>query len=422
MVALDETFLHYLWFGKHLQVHQQTTDGRTVEIIDAGIPNTNAGPDVFNAKVRIGDTVWAGNVEFHRVASDWLRHGHQKDRAYQSVVLHVVLEADTEIYRTDGHKIPQMVPTYTPEVVTAYKQAEQGNGFIRCAGHWPQLTDVILYTWLERLLVERLETKIAQIDRLLQQTINNWEESFYIILTRSFGCSTNSDAFEELAKSLPQHILAKHKDNLLQLEALLLGQAGFLEYPKDDYSALLAQEYAFLKKKYTLQPLHYAQFKLLRLRPNNFPTVRIAQLAALIHRSSNLFSKTIDTNTIQQLPNLFACTPSTYWETHFVLGETSPKRSKCLSKTFSNILIINTVVPFLFAYGRHHDNDALTDAAMQLLRTLPAEHNSLVKGFCTLGVQVTNAAVTQALIQLKRQYCEQKKCLQCAIGHTLHIC
>lgn len=420
---MTEQFLQYVWFQKLFSPVQVTFGGEPVEIIDVGQLNTDSGPDVFNAKIKINHTLWAGNVEFHQKSSDWARHGHTQNPAYNSVILHVVFDVDTAIYRSDGSEMPQIRLNFSPHLLEQYQLLQLRNSFIACEQQIGNVESIHLHNWMDRLLVERLEQKTNMIETLLSQTTNNWEEVFYVVLARNFGFSTNSLAFELLAKSLPLNILAKHKNNLIQLEALLFGQAGLLEKPHidDAYVIQLKNEYHFLRTKYQLEPIDYSLWKLLRLRPANFPTVRLAQFATLIHQSSKLFSKILETTSYDQLRLLFQCEVSEYWLTHYLFGDESKSASKTLSKSSIDSLLINTVVPFFFHYGKVNNNEELVQRSFDLLSAIKPEKNHIVAGFENCGVKALSAYDSQALIQLKRAYCDVHKCLQCHISkHALY--
>jgi len=418
---MKESILHYVWQNK-LFVSQEikTTDGERVEIIDVGRINTDAGPDFFNAKIKIGDTLWAGNVEVHTVSSEWNKHNHQQDKAYDSVILHVVLQADSDVYRIDGTKIPQLELKFPQQIETNYELLFSQQKWIPCADKIDQVPSIVIQSWKNALLTERLEQKMSAIESLLNENNRHWEEAFYITLARSFGFGTNSQAFESLAKSLPLSVLGKHKDQLFQLEALLFGQAGLLDLETyDDYSANLKKEYEFLRAKYELNPLEKSQWKLLRLRPDNFPHVRIAQFAALIHSSTKLFSKITENPNLTYIRTLFAYETSTYWKANYLFGRESKVRTKRLGEQSINGLIINTVVPFLFCYADQKKNDDLKDRALQILEQLESEQNAIITGWRSLGLHVDNAFDSQSLLQLKKSYCDEKKCLRCRIGHKI---
>lgn len=399
---------------------QHTTDGQPVEVVDVGMANTDAGPDFFNAKIKINGTLWAGNVEIHVRSSEWKRHGHQTDKAYDNVILHVVKIADTIVQRTNESAIPQCELHYPQSVEEKFEQWLHSKQKIACADEMAHIPDIFISDWKNSLLTERLESKTQEIDHLLTQSENHWEEVFYRTLAHSFGFHINGQAFELLAKSLPLTCLAKHKNNLFQLEAMLFGQSGLLENAHDPYAEQLKKEYTFLRQKFGLQPLEASQWKLLRLRPANFPYVRIAQFAALLYRSEKLFSKLLDCKTTEQLTGLFDIQAGSYWDTHCRFDdENTRKTPKKLGKRSINILLINTVIPCLFAYGRNHNDDILQERALEMLQQLPAEQNAVIEQWETAGIRAQNAADTQALLQLRHHYCNEKRCLQCRIGHQL---
>ncbi len=418
---MKESILHYIWQHKLFTPHSlQTTEGEKVEIIDVGKINTDAGPDFFNAKIKIGETLWAGNVEIHTRASDWKNHNHQADQAYNSVILHVVKKADMDIFRLDGEKIPQIELIYPQHIEENYEKLIAEQKWIPCAEKIGNVPAIFIQSWKTTLLTERLEQKMNAISQLLDNNNQHWEEAFYITLARSFGFGTNSQAFEALAKSLPLSALGKHKNNILQIEALLFGQAGLLtEQMSDEYSFQLKKEFDFLKAKFNLQPLKPEQWKLLRLRPDNFPHIRIAQFAGLIHGSSKLFSRIVEQPEIKYLNELFTCETSDYWKTHYLFGHESTQRTKKFGKTSINSILINTVIPFLFCYASQKGMQELKDKALQLLELLPAEQNAVITGWKSIGLQAENAFDSQALLQLKKYYCDDKKCLRCRIGHKV---
>ena len=418
---MKESILHYIWQQKLFNAHSlRSTDGEAIEVIDVGKANTDAGPDFFNAKIRIGATIWAGNIEIHVQSSDWNKHNHQSDKAYDSTILHVVKTVDTVIYRSNGEKIPQLELEYPQYIEENYEKLISAQKWIPCADRLEKVVHVFIQDWITTLLSERLEQKMNAIDAILKDNNNHWEEAFYIILARSFGFGINSQAFEMLARSLPLSVIAKHKSNQFQIEALLFGQAGFLENNKqDEYASALKKEYDFLSAKYNLKKISVEQWKLLRLRPDNFPHLRIAQLATLIHSSSKLLSRVIDAPEIDALTKLFQSEPSEYWKTHYLLGHESVKKSKKLGKTAINGLLINTVIPFLFCYATRKDNQELKEKSLHLYELLPAEKNTIITKWKLVGLQPETAFDTQALLQLKKHYCDDKKCLRCRFGHQI---
>ncbi len=418
---MKESILHYVWQQKLFTAAQlKTTEGVAVEIIDVGKHNTDAGPDFFNAKVKIGETLWAGNIEIHARSTDWYKHNHQSDKAYDSVILHVVSQADGEVFRQDGEKIPQLILKFPEQIEQNYNQLIQEQKWIPCADKITEVPTIFIQNWKNALLTERLEQKMEAIQMLLNEHNQHWEEAFYITLARNFGFGTNSQAFENLAKSLPLSVIGKHKDNLLQIEALLFGQSGLLiENEEDEYLSELNREYNFLRSKFSLQTLDLTRWKLLRLRPDNFPHVRISQFASLIHSSSKLFSKIIENPDLKYLKQLFDCEPSVYWKNHYLFGSQSNVKSKKLGKQSINVILINTVIPFLFCYAHLKNNQDLKDKALQMLEQIPSERNAIISGWQNLNIKSESAYDSQALLQLKKKYCDDKKCLRCRIGHKV---
>jgi hypothetical protein len=415
---VKESILHYIWQYKlFTTTGLQTTDGELVEVIDTGKPNSDAGPDFFNAKIKIGDTLWAGNVEIHTYASDWNSHQHSSDKAYKNTILHVVKYSDIEIYRADGGKIPQIELNYPAIIDLNYESLHAAKLWIPCAAKIHTVPSILITSWKTALLTERLEQKTTHINELLAGNTMNFEEAFYISLAKSYGFGTNGEVFEALARSLPLAILAKHKNNLFQIEALLFGQSGLLrEISSDDYESSLCKEFNFLKTKYDLKPIDGSRWKLLRMRPVNFPYVRIAQFAALIHHSIKLFSKITENPELKYISKLFETETSEYWKKHYHFGKTTHNKIKKIGISSVYSIIINTVVPFLFTFADRKGNQELKDKAFALLAEIPAENNVIVSGWKTLNINVENAVDSQALIHLKKNYCDDKKCLRCRIG------
>ena len=409
---LTERFLHHIWFSRLFYEEQTTLCGQKVEVIDLGQPNTNAGADVFNAKIRIGDTLWAGNVEFHIRSSDWITHRHDRDHAYDSVILHVICENDFQPLRSDGSPVPQLILRYPNHIETEY--GDRNIDFVHCYRDIENGALPIDKDSLQTLLFQRMQRRVEAIQHSLEANGNDWEEAFYQSTARSFGFGTNSEAFEQLARYLPQRILAKHKDDKKQIEALLFGVAGFLaENPKDDYHASLSKEFDYLAHKYELKPMDKSQWKFLRLRPMNFPTVRLAQFADLVYRSAKLFSKVVEQKSYRDIINYYSSEPSDYWLMHYNFGSNSKPRSKKISKSSIDVVIINSVVPFLYAYGEASGVEESRQRAICFLRKIPAEKNHITYGFEELGVKASNAFDSQALKELKVSYCQVKKCYIC---------
>lgn len=419
---MNEEFLYYLWSLKLLQGDLTTIDGQSVKIINPGIRNEDSGPDFFNARIKIDDTEWAGNVEMHTSSSEWLKHGHQHDKAYDAVILHVVDNADIQIVNSHGEEIPTLsIRGFYPEgIYYRYKKLTSSRDWIPCAGNIKEVNDLVVYNWLERVLVERLERKADFIEEILKESENHWEEAFYISLARSFGFNTNSQPFEQLARTLPSIVLNKHKDNLFQIEALLFGQAGLLN-PKlqDEYSLALLNEFNFLSKKYNLVPVKSWAWKFMRMRPVNFPTIRIAQFAQLIINSGHLLSKIIEITKLEKLKELFDIHVDGYWKTHYTFGNISKDKGKSLGSDAFDLLLINTIIPFLYVYGKRNSNQELIDRALLFLQQTKAESNGIIRRWSSSGIKSNNAGHSQALLTLKNEYCTNIKCLECAIGNSI---
>lgn len=418
---MKEDLLHYLWkFRLFTTTQLKTTTNEEVQILQTGIHNTDAGPDFFNARIKLGNTTWAGNVEIHLKSSDWKRHKHQHDKAYQNIILHVVGEEDVPLFYDDGSRIPTLeLKNYIPDNIRIlYQNFSTSNQKIPCEAHFGTVDSFLIDQWLNRLMLERLASKMQSITERLQATKNNWEQVFYEYMARGFGFNTNAEPFEQLAKSIPHEILGKHKNNLFQLEALLFGQSG-LAFSADDYGEKLKKEYDFLAHKYSLKPINGASWKFLRLRPANFPTVRIAQFAALVHQSSHLFSVIIEQKDLNKLKSYLDVSASEYWDTHFQFGQSSKKSVKHFGKSASDLILINVFVPFIFTYGKIHDSNRFIDRAIKLLESISTENNTITQYFSDLGFTSQSALHSQSLLQLKRMYCERKKCLHCAIGNKI---
>ena len=416
---MQEKFLHYLWRWRRFNARNlRTTDGQTLEILHPGEPNEHAGPDFLNARIRLGETLWAGAVEIHVNASEWLTHRHDTDRAYDNVVLHVVMEADQSVRRASGELLPcfSLRGHIPPKLLEHYLRLEHERAWIPCAWFFPQAPSIVLHNWLDRLMVERLEQKTGLVATRLAETGNHWEEAFYRALAYNYGLKVNTEPFEALARSLPLSVLARQRSSLFQLEALLFGQAGFLEQPfQDEYPRALAREYAHFRRKFNLSPVHPSQWKFLRMRPGNFPTLRLAQFAALCQQSGQLFGQILDAQKLKDWEQLFDIPVSEYWQTHYLFDKISATRTHHPGPGFIHSLLINTVAPFLFHYGKIRHLPAYQEKAIALLEQLPPEDNSILRNWQNLGKTAKNAVESQALLQLKTRYCEQKRCLECAV-------
>ena len=414
---MTEKLLNYIWFCRLYFEEQQTLLGERVRIVSPGIPNTNAGPDAFNAKVEIGGRLWAGNVEFHVRASDWHRHNHDGKHEYDNVILHVVFEADEQIFTQADNPIPTIILRYPESILNKYQTLTQNSLF--CPIEFDKIDSFRLNQWIDRLLIERLQVKTERIAQILHDSQNNWEQAFYVTLCRAFGFGVNSDAMQQVAKSLPLNIIMHHRDSLQQIEALLLGQAGFLnniENP-DAETAIWQREYKFLSNKFSLKPTDGVYFKFLRMRPSGFPTMRLAQFAMLLHRHEHLFSKTLNNLNIKSLREIFTIKATDYWTTHYRPSHTSERHGCQLSRSSIDLLIINTIVPFLFLYAQTSHDPDLQEQTLDLLRQLRAERNHKVSKLTSLNFPCPDAYTSQALIQLHDNYCLRKDCLRCQIAH-----
>lgn len=414
-----EQLLHYVWRHRLFPLSPlHTTEGKSVEVIDTGVYNTDAGPDFFNAKVKIDGVLWVGNVEIHTRTSDWFRHGHETDALYDTVVLHVVSEADAVLYRSGGETIPQLVLPIPDRLSAEFDALSRGDGSCPCRSIIEQLPALKLRAWVDALRVERLEQKAKQITDRWLACESDWERAFFITLARNFGFGVNSDVFELWARYVPLSIVQKHRDNLLQIEALFFGVAGLLPIqPFDDYSASLIREYRYLCHKFSLSPPPILHWKFLRLRPYNFPQIRLAQLACLYHHAQGLFSQIIETDDRTAIHRLLAGGTSDYWNTHYEFGTLSPSQPKSITEGSIDLIILNTVIPFLYVYGKYRQNETLRSRATEWLEALPPERNHIIREWENYGIRPHHAGDTQALLQWRKQYCDQRKCLHCRVGY-----
>ena len=412
-----EQLIHYVWKHKLFPLTElKTTDGQEVEVIDAGLHNHNAGPDFFNAKVKIGGTLWVGNVEIHDRASDWFLHRHDRDPNYNNVILHVAESIDVDVKTRQGDYPPQMRLQVPTDVREHYEELLTTDEYPACYRIIPSLSKLMVHSWMSALQTERLEQKTEAIAQRVKDCDGSWEAAYFVTLARNYGFGINGDAFETWAKLIPLQSVAHHRDNLMQIEAFFLGQAGLLDTAaiperyqqqalNDSYFTELKSEYQYLAHKFGLQAMDANQWRFLRLRPQNFPHIRIAQLAHLYYEQR------------AGLSQLLATQVTRYWETHYVFGEESVKSEKKLSAASLNLQIINTVAPILFAYGKHKNSEKYCERAFDFLETLKAEENHIVRMWKEVGLMVETAGDSQALIQLKKEYCDRKDCLRCRIGY-----
>ena len=423
-----EQLLHYVWRHKMFPLQEMhTTDGKLVEVIDPGLHNRNAGPDFFNAKVKIDGTLWVGNVEIHDRSHDWYVHGHDHDSAYNNVVLHVAGVVDDNVITSDGKFLPQLQLDVPKEINDHYKELLETDQYPPCYKIIPDLTKLTIHSWMSALQTERLEQKTEAIKARVDRNNGSWENGYFTTLARNYGFGINGDAFEMWANTLPLKAVDHHRDDVFQIEAIFMGQAGLLElntipsqYQRDalneGYFAKLRNEYQYLAHKFSMKPMDATMWRFLRLRPQNFPHIRISQLANLYYSRRAGLSSLVECTTIEQLKAVLATSVTPYWETHYTFGSTSCRNDKNLSPASLNLLMINTAIPMLFAYGKHKSDEAICDRAFDLLEQLKAENNHITRLWQQCGLTAQNAGDSQALIQLKKEYCDKKDCLRCRIG------
>ena len=423
---MKEEFLHYLW--KHSLYDTESlfdTDLNKISVIHPGEYNRDSGPDFFNSRISIAGTVWAGNVEIHTLSSHFDLHGHQCDPAYNNVILHVVAENDKRVFNEKGEEVLTARMKFDPSLYEKYLSLVNNPYIIACQDGLQQIDNIIIRHWLNSLVIERFENKAELILKIFSKTANDWEETFYRLLSRYFGFRVNTEPFEMLATALPFRIIRKHADNRFQIEALLFGTAGMLdeglfkEALSDAYYRDLLKEFKILAAKYSLQPIHGWIWKFSRLRPANFPSVRISQLAAMLSASGGLFSKVIEATDIKQLKVLFEVSASDYWDDHFIFGKKSRKMQKNTGSQATDILLINAVIPAIFVYGMSRDRQDICERAFTFLENTSAEENIIITEWESAGLEAESAFYSQALIQLRNEYCKKRKCLDCRIGSKL---
>jgi hypothetical protein len=423
---MKEEFLHYLWkYGLYYADKLKDNEGNAIKVIHPGEYNRDSGPDFFNARIRLNETEWAGNVEIHIKASHFEIHGHDRDHAFDNVILHIVAELDKRVQNAKGEEVLTVKIQFDRSLFEKYMDLINNPYIIACQNEINKLDRFYIRHWLHSLVVERLNDKSEMIRRMLSDTGNDWEETFYRTLSRYFGFRVNTEPFEMLAAAIPFKIIRKHIDNRLQIEALLFGTSGLLDEGlfknaiNDEYYKNLIREFKILSAKYSLQPIHGWLWKFSRLRPVNFPTIRISQLASMLSFTGGLFSKIIEVKDIKALRKVFEVSASEYWNNHFVFGKKGRSISKNTGSLATDILLINSVIPTIFIYGQNRDAREVCERAISFLEEIRAERNIIIEEWQTAGIEADSAFESQALIQLRNEYCRKRRCLDCRIGTKL---
>lgn len=420
---MKENFLHFIWKQQLFDFKKLTTvQGETLKVLKPGTLNANTGPDFLNAQLKIKELLWVGTVEIHVKSSDWYAHQHEIDGNYDTVILHVVWEHDTNVFTKNNIALPTLVlKDFIDKSVlhNYYKLFTKNEHWIPCASQIVEVDSFVLNNWLERLYFERLERKALFVQSLLEETNNDFEAVLFQLLAKNFGLNVNGEAFLSLAQSFEFSLIRKVRHDKTILSALLFGQAGFLEDAGEDpYFIKLKTEYEYLKNKHQLRSLFNGQFQFFRMRPSNFPTIRLAQLIALYHKYTNLFIDVMNINSLEELYNYFSVEVDLFWKTHYTFENSSKKSNKKLTKSFIDLLIINTIIPLKFIWKRSR-GEALNEDLFAILKEIKPEQNTIITKFSEVKIDVQNAFDTQALLELKSQYCNSKKCMKCAIGNFL---
>lgn len=420
---MQEKFLSYLWKHRLLQPHGlQTTCGNIVEIVHPGVENMDAGPDFLSARLRIDGILWAGNVEIHVLSSDWYRHGHHRDGAYDNVILHVVHSHDRPCLNSGGQPVPVLVirDHFDQDLLIRHKTLRDSPDRMFCRQFLQQADNYWISHWLNRMQIERLERKAAEMEHYLRFFANDWEQLFHFFLLRNMGTPVNAFPFGLLAQAAPCSLVRKYRGQPLQLEALLFGQAGMLDKAcNDHYAARLHSEYHYLKKKHRLIPMQGGLWRFARLRPQNFPTLRIAQVCALYNKPVRLFRACMEAGRVSELRELLQARAPDYWTSHYRFGRRSPGMPKFIGRQAIDIQLINTLAPLCFVYGKYSGKDWLREKGLSILEEIPPENNTFIRLWASAGVFPRNASDSQAMLESSTMYCRQKKCLQCMIGHRL---
>lgn len=422
---MKEALLHFIWKTgsyRSLELVNETLKLTRIEVLDPGLSNPDAGPDFFNAKIRIGNTIWAGNVEIHEKASMWKQHNHHLDPAYNSIILHVVDQNDEQLIDSHGKEVATARLDFDSKIEQTYLELMKNEQWISCSGKIEGVDYFKKLIWLEKLAVERILEKAERVIHLLEENKNDWQESFYIFLARSFGQNLNAVPFELMARHTPLRIALKNRHSFFSLEALFFGQAGFLsgELFGDEYYMELRKEYRFLQKKYKLKPIADHLWKFAKLRPSAFPTIRISQFAGFLFHHPNMIEELLELDpSSREAVSVFQIMPSEYWKNHYQFNKESAKRNKQSGKTFRQIIWLNCLIPFIFAYGLKKNSPGMKEKSLHFLSMFEAEKNSIIRKWSTMGIDADNALQSQALLQLKLNYCQKKRCLECTIGNEI---
>jgi hypothetical protein len=423
---MKEEFLHYLWkYSLFYRDQLSDGEGNPITVINPGTYNRDAGPDFFNAKIKIAGTLWAGNVEIHLKSSHFNMHGHHNDPAYNNVILHIVADDDRKVYNSNGEEVITAVIKFDPALFRRYESLVNNPFIIACQDHLSLADTILIRQWLSALAVERLEKKSEAILEVYTKSGNDWEETFYRMLCRYFGFRVNAEPFEMLAAVLPFRVIRKHSDNIFQIEALLFGASGMLEEGlfrealSDEYYRNLIREFRILSAKYSIQPLQGYIWKFSRIRPANFPTVRISQLAAMLSVTGGLFSRALESGNAEEIKSLLEVPASEYWNEHFIFGKKVKSAVRRTGSQATDILIINAIAPVIFVYGRERDRPEICEKSLQLLEETAAEKNLIMNEWEAAGLKTDSAFYSQALLQLRNEYCRKRRCLECRIGNEL---
>lgn len=419
---MKEDFLHYIWQYKKFDFSNlMTVAGESLTVVNSGQYLQLSGPDFFNAQIILNEQKWAGNIEIHVKSSDWYLHQHEKDENYDNVILHVVWENDSPIFSRNNAEIPtlELKKYVSKEILENYLKLKTQKSWIYCENQIGSVDDFVFANWKERLFFERLERKEIPILELLRETENDWEAVLFCMLSKNFGLNTNGEMFLKMAKAIPFSIIRKEGHEVQNLEALFFGMTDLIPHePEDNYSKILKNQFEYSIQKYQIEKRYVEPVQFFKHRPDNFPTIRLAQLAMLYHKHQNLFSKIISVFKLEDYYSLFDISVSDYWQSHYQFDKESPIKKKKFSKSFVDLLIINSIVPFRFAFAKNQGKES-SELILELMQSISAEKNTIIDKFAFFGVKSKNAFDTQSLLQLKNEYCNKGKCLQCAVGIQL---